>query len=112
MSNIGHRQKGLSKLYAFCLRFHFRKPRNLEPRGGIEPPRKVLQALPSRLATAAPSVWQPGRRGPIVRTYLLVPTSGTPICYLFCELSFMTALAVQRALVLSFLPLTVPKSFE
>jgi len=38
------------------------------------------------LATAALSAWQPGRRGPIVRTYLLVPTNGVQICCMFLEL--------------------------
>ena len=82
----GHRQIYLFKLCPFLSEIPFQKPQNLEPRGGIEPPRKVLQALPSRLATAALSAWQPGRRGPIVRTYLLVPTNGVQICCMFLEL--------------------------
>ena len=76
----GHRQIYLFKLCPFLSEIPFQKPPNLEPRGGIEPPRKVLQALPSRLATAALPVWQLGRRRPIVRTYLLGATSDVKIC--------------------------------
>lgn len=61
----------LFKLDPFQSEIPFQKPQNLEPRGGIEPPDKVLQALPSRLATAALSAWQPGRLEPIVQRYLL-----------------------------------------